>query len=49
MILYLNTFVAEAGVLLVVLHSGSKLLAMDSDGYSDPYCIITSNREKVAG
>ncbi|XP_048580326.1 tricalbin-1 [Nematostella vectensis] len=37
----------KSGVLLVALHSGSKLLSMDADGYSDPYCIITSNREKV--
>ncbi|KAK3749842.1 hypothetical protein QZH41_015501, partial [Actinostola sp. cb2023] len=36
-----------SGVLLVVLHSGSKLLSMDADGYSDPYCIITSNKEKI--
>jgi len=36
-----------AGLLLVVVHSGEKLLAMDDDGYSDPYCIVTANREKV--
>ncbi|KXJ28222.1 tricalbin-1 [Exaiptasia diaphana] len=36
-----------SGVLLVVLHSGSKLLSMDADGYSDPYCIITANKEKI--
>jgi len=36
-----------SGLLLVVVHSGEKLLAMDDDGYSDPYCIVTANKEKV--
>ena len=36
-----------SGLLLVVLHSGEKLLAMDDDGYSDPYCIVAANKEKV--
>ena len=31
----------------MVVHSGEKLLAMDDDGFSDPYCIVTANREKV--
>ena len=36
-----------SGLLLVVVHSGEKLLAMDDDGYSDPYCIVAANKEKV--
>ena len=36
-----------SGLLLVVVHSGEKLLAMDDDGYSDPYCIVATNKEKV--
>lgn len=36
-----------SGLLLVVVHSGEKLLSMDDDGYSDPYCIVTANKEKV--
>ncbi|CAH3128724.1 unnamed protein product [Porites lobata] len=36
-----------SGLLLVVVHSGEKLLAMDDDGFSDPYCIVTANKEKV--
>ncbi|XP_078344796.1 uncharacterized protein LOC144630322 isoform X2 [Oculina patagonica] len=36
-----------SGLLLVVVHSGDKLLAMDDDGYSDPYCIVAANKEKV--
>ena len=36
-----------SGLLLVVVHGGEKLLAMDDDGYSDPYCIVTVNKEKV--
>lgn len=35
------------GLLLVVVHSGEKLMAMDDDGYSDPYCIVAANKEKV--
>lgn len=40
-------FRVVSGVVLLVLHSGSKLLSMDADGYSDPYCILTANRQKV--
>ena len=36
-----------SGLLLVVVHSGEKLLAMDEDGFSDPYCIVAANKEKV--
>ena len=36
-----------SGLLLVVVHGGEKLLSMDDDGFSDPYCIITADREKV--
>ena len=36
-----------SGLLLVVVHGGEKLLAMDDDGFSDPYCIMAANREKV--
>ena len=36
-----------SGLLLLVVHRGEKLLAMDDDGYSDPYCIVTANKEKV--
>ena len=36
-----------SGLLLVVVHSGEKLLSMDDDGFSDPYCIVTANKEKV--
>ena len=38
---------AVCGLLLVVVHSGEKLMAMDDDGYSDPYCIVAANKEKV--
>ena len=40
-------FFLVAGLLLVAVHSGSRLLSMDEDGFSDPYCIVTANREKV--
>lgn len=36
-----------SGLLLVVVHSGERLLAMDDDGFSDPYCIVAANKEKV--
>ncbi|KAK2560475.1 Tricalbin-1 [Acropora cervicornis] len=32
-----------SGLLLVVVHSGERLLAMDDDGFSDPYCIIRTS------
>ena len=38
---------AVCGILLVVVHSGETLMAMDDDGYSDPYCIVAANKEKV--
>lgn len=31
----------------MVVHGGEKLLSMDDDGFSDPYCIIAADREKV--
>ena len=36
-----------SGLLLVVVHSGERLFAMDDDGFSDPYCIVAANNEKV--
>lgn len=36
-----------SGLLLVVVHSGEKLLSMDEDGFSDPYCVVAANKEKV--
>lgn len=36
-----------SGLLLVVVHGGEKLLSMDDDGFSDPYCIIAADREKI--
>ena len=42
-----RVFAVVSGLLLVVVHSGEKLLAMDDDGFSDPYCIVTANKEKV--
>lgn len=39
--------VPVSGLLLVVVHGGEKLLSMDDDGFSDPYCIIAADREKV--
>ena len=43
----MNVCFSVSGLLLVVVHSGEKLLAMDDDGYSDPYCIVAANKEKV--
>ena len=31
----------------MVVHSGERLFAMDDDGFSDPYCIVAANNEKV--
>lgn len=31
----------------MVVHGGEKLLSMDDDGFSDPYCIVAADREKV--
>ncbi|XP_044164205.1 tricalbin-1-like [Acropora millepora] len=36
-----------SGLLLVVVHSGERLFAMDDDGFSDPYCIVAANNEKI--
>lgn len=29
------------------MHGGEKLLSMDDDGFSDPYCIVAADKEKV--
>ena len=31
----------------MVVHGGEKLLSMDDDGFSDPYCIVAADKEKV--
>lgn len=35
------------GFFLVVVYSGEKFFLMDDDGYSDFYCIVIVNKEKV--
>ena len=47
MLIAIDLCLSVSGLLLVVVHGGEKLLAMDDDGYSDPYCIVTVNKEKV--
>ena len=36
-----------AGVLYVHVHSASGLRSADSDGLSDPYCLVLANKKKV--
>ena len=36
-----------AGVLYVHVHSASGLQSADSDGLSDPYCLVLANKKKV--
>ena len=36
-----------AGVLYVHIHSAADLVSADSDGFSDPYCIVLANKKKV--
>ena len=38
---------AVTGVLFVRVHKGMKLIPMDPDGLSDPYCMIFANKELV--
>ena len=38
---------AVAGVLYIHVHSGSDLLPSDSDGLSDPYCVVLLNKKQV--
>ena len=40
---------AVCGVLCVHVHSGHELLSADGDGFSDPYCVVKVNKEKVNG
>ncbi len=37
-----------AGVLYVYIHSAAGLLSADSDGLSDPYCVVLANKRKVS-
>ena len=37
-----------AGVMYVSVHGAQNLLALDRNGFSDPYCIIFSNGKKVS-
>lgn len=36
-----------SGVLCVHVHRAQDLQGCDSDGLSDPYCIVQANKEKV--
>ena len=36
-----------AGVLYVNVHSANGLQSADSDGLSDPYCLVLANKKKV--
>ena len=39
---------AVSGVLCVHVHRAQELVGCDTNGLSDPYCIVHANKEKVS-